>query len=374
MVKITRISILFLFPLLLWSVNTTDKNLSIEGYFKTGYQYTGYNNMPKNTDIAVGGGLSIEYLWFKNIEMGVTILTDQVVHKGALGGDIPFFDSQGEGYSLFAELYMNFNFNSSRLKIGRQFIDTPFIHNNDIAMIPSTYEGITLDSTLSNVLSLNALWLYKTAGGIYTETPEKFTKMNEDNGIYSIGLVYDDEENGVFTQAWAYNISENKQYLYFEYGYSWSQQNIDYNMGVQMAHQYLEEEDASIIGMESSIGFHKNSYIFSLAFNQVLNGKVDGSLGNGPFFVNNGYLGLENVEEKGNMFNLGLTYSTNNIKLNYIKSFLSYIDKHKSFADNIELNYNFVNDSEFTLTYTHIRDIVEEENDDLVQIFYTYNF
>ena len=373
--KILPYALLLCLPVLGWSRGIQDPTLTQEGYIKAGYQYTQYNHTPSNNDMAIGGEFSLEKGWTENIYTGLSLSTNQILHTDPSDGDTPFFNSQGEGYFLLSQIYLKLDFGESQLKIGRQFVETPFVHRNDIAMIPSTYEGITFAHTWEEVFNFQALWLNKTAGGIYTDIPEKFTPINETGGLYAVGLSYADEESGLTAQAWRYQLSEYEKYYYIDTKYTGESQDISYHLGLQIAQQDFEEvESAVVLGLEASIGLDDNSYALTIAYNRALQGAVDGSLGNGPFFVNSSYLGIENAGDEGSIFNVGFVYTEEKRSMSYIRSFLSYRDKKTAFANTLELAYSVGDNLDIALEYTYIEEDSQEVQDHIMQIFASYTF
>jgi len=360
--------------------NISINNFIMSGYIKMGYQYSKYQKNTKNIQSALGGALHIHKKWAEHIDFNVTIFTTQSIFRNnnIENVDISFFNSEGEGYFLLGEIYTNIQMNNINFKIGRQLVETPFIQEYDVAMIPNTFEGLSVSSEILENTTLEGFWLYKMAGGIYTDIPESFTTINEDNGVFAFGLLYDTLENFT-TQAWFYMLSSKTQYTYLESTYKWNKNNILFNTAFQYSYQTHEEQkNSSMVGIEASISIQDSQWTLSSAINNVLRGTMSNGIGNGPFFVNNAYLGLSDVGERETVVNYSIGYQpsafSDNLFINYIHSHLSLKDNNSIYVDDFELDYVCQNNATFTFSASHIRSYNKEDNYNIVQTFYIYPF
>jgi len=353
---------------------------SISGYLKMAYQYSKYEEDEKNIQGAIGGTFHFSQKWGEFVDFKMTLFTSQPIFKDIRSDnlDIPLFSSQGNGYFLLGELYATVHTDNTFLKIGRQVIDTPFVQEYDIAIIPNTFEGISLHSKLAEDVLLKAFWFHKMAGGIYTDTPESFESIHDDENIFSIGVLSRIWDN-ITNQVWIYQLAEEEKYSYIDGAYTWEKDDSSINLAVQHSYQTHEKtKNSSAIGAKVSVSLQDEQWQFSSAYNKVLSGEMDNGIGNGAFFVNNAYLGLADTGELGSAFNVSIgyqpTYFEDNLHFEYIHSYFHKNDNSSILIDDFEMSYTFQKHSTINLSASHIVRDDDEENHDTVQAIYVYQF
>lgn len=354
--------------------------LNISGYLKIAYQYSKYEEDEKNLQGAIGGALHFGQKLGKFIDFKTTLFTSQPIFKDIRSDnvDIPLFDSQENGYFLLGELYATMHTDSTTLKIGRQVIDTPFVQEYDIAMIPNVFEGLSLHSEPIEELFLTAFWFHKMAGGIYTDIPESFETINDNKGIFSLGILSHIWEN-ITNQVWIYQLETEEKYSYIDGAYTWKKDDSTINLALQYSYQTHENtKNSSAIGAKISVSLQDEQWQFSSAYNKTLSGEMDNGIGNGPFFVNNAYLGLADAGELGSAFNVSIgyqpTYFEENLHFEYIHSYFHKNDKSSILIDDFEMSYTFQKHSTINLSASHIVRDDDEENYDTAQAVYVYQF
>jgi len=360
------------------NLNKDDANMN--GYVKIAYQYSKYEEDEKSLQGAIGGALHFGQKLGKFVDFETTLFTSQPIFKDIRSDnvDIPLFNSQGNGYFLLGELYATVHTDNTALKIGRQIIDTPFVQEYDIAIIPNVFEGISLHSELTEDILLEAFWFHKMAGGIYTDIPESFENINDDKGIFSLGILFHIWKN-ITNQVWIYQLATEEKYSYIDETYTWEKDDSAINLALQYSYQTHENtKNSSTIGAKVSVSLQDEQWQFSSAANKVLFGKMDNGIGNGPFFVNNAYLGLADAGELGSAFNVAIgyqpTYFEDNLHFEYIHSYFHKNDKSSILIDDFEMSYTFQKHSTINLSASHIERDDNEENYDTLQAVYVYQF
>lgn len=82
------------------------------------------------------------------------------------------------------ELYIRYRIKNTRLIMGRQFINTPFINKQDGRMRPTVVEGIYLHSKIKNNWAVELGWLTRMS----PRTTVSWYDIGESIGIYSPGV------------------------------------------------------------------------------------------------------------------------------------------------------------------------------------------
>ena len=181
---------------------------TIEGYIRTGYQYTDIKNNAAYTDLALGGKLHIETSPWQHMNTGISLYTTNVLGSNNGGNGIPFFNLHNNSYAIIGEAYLKGEWDQTMLKIGRQEIDTPFADTDDIGMIPNTFEAAILvnKSVPDTTIFLAQL---QTMAGVDAESPSSFTKLNGTNGVHTVGISYEGIED-ISISGWYYKLDDFK--------------------------------------------------------------------------------------------------------------------------------------------------------------------
>ncbi|SHO81733.1 hypothetical protein MNB_SV-15-123 [hydrothermal vent metagenome] len=112
-------------------------------------------------------------------------------------------------------------------------------------MIPDIYEGISLVSKDITNSKIIMGYFYKWAG-VDADTPQKFSKMNGDNGVKFLGAIYSGFEN-IKLEGWIYNIEDIAVVTYFNATYDFNIKDIDISISGQYSNQDYDNGDNSKI-------------------------------------------------------------------------------------------------------------------------------
>lgn len=248
----------------------------IFGQIRGGYVNLDDNAGSKTDTLSIGGKLGYKTKKYNGLSAGATFYTSNPL--GGVDDEGLFLDSNGNGYSILGEAYVNADLGKTSIKLGRQEIDTPFADTDDIGMVPNTFEGLVVsNSSLSNT-KLYGMHLSRWAG-VDAPVPEKFTKMNDDDGINAIGAVYEPSDK-LNVQGWHYNAKNGTDISYIEAGFT-PLESLE--LGAQYATQDGAGFDGKVWGLSASYGI--GDITLSTAYNKVSDGQVTNGFGGGPFFT-----------------------------------------------------------------------------------------
>lgn len=189
------------------SLNKTEDNLlqafkkgHASGHFR--YFFMNTQNQGDLTDYyanAVGGGLKFETAKFHNFQFGVSgfyifnIGSSDFEHldpstRAMNRYEIGLFDLNDvhNKFNLdrLEELYLKYNFNSSKITFGKQLVNTPFVNLQDGRMRPTEVDALWSDIKLSSKLKLEGGYIFQVSP---RSTLEYATVANS-IGVYPSGI------------------------------------------------------------------------------------------------------------------------------------------------------------------------------------------
>ncbi len=262
-----------------------DDDSGVSGQLRLGYIKVEENeaNSTSNT-FAVGGKLSYQTRPVHGLSAGASIYSTNPLAGVDEAG--LFLDSGNDGYSILGEAYIKADMAKTTIKAGRQELDTPFADTDDIGMVPNTFEGILIyNQNLANV-KLFAAHLHRWAG-VDAPTPEKFTRLNGDDGVNVIAALYKPSDKWSL-QGWRYEARNNTNISYLEadlhlrdnmaLGLQYAKQNSKHN-----GNQNDADFNGRVWGVSTDVTL--GDLTLSAAHNQVTHGQVSNGFGGGPFFT-----------------------------------------------------------------------------------------
>lgn len=337
-----------------------------EGYVRTALQY--HDQEDKSIDKAIGGKLALETAPLHGISLGVGFYTTQKLASQSSEG-VPFFDSEGNAYTILAEAYIKGLWGNSQLLIGRQAFDSPFADTDDIGMVPNTFEAVSFVNNDIQDTTITAAHLFQMAG-VDAEVPEDFTRINGSDGVQVIGIGYEGIES-VVLNGWYYHANELADLWYVDGEYSY-QINDRWTLGAvgQYANQSFEAgSDVSIVGGMLLLSFETYGLTFYTAFNSADSDDgqaADNFLGGGPFLVNCEHMTMAEVGANGEAYRTGLEIDATKLGLNNLGFSISYFNAE---GDNSRLNelditasYALTDHLSFDLVYGDVEDELDDAN------------
>lgn len=271
---------------------TEGDGTGVSGQIRFGYTNTTDSDADGGEDnetAAIGARLGYVSPTWNGFSTGVTGIAFGAL--GNLDDDAAFLDSDGgpngSGYAIAHELWAQYEFANTAIKLGRQEIDTPFADTDDIGMVPNSFEGVVITNTSLPNTTIVGMHLNKAAG-VDAGTPEKFTHITDtQDAVNALGVAYEvDKWNA---QLWQYdqdNTAGNATDItYLEAGVS-PIENLE--LGLQYTTQdYAAGGKGKAWG--ASAAYSVSDFTLSTAYNKVsgangVQGAV-GGVGGGPFFT-----------------------------------------------------------------------------------------
>lgn len=265
-------------------------NGKFNGQIRTGYIYDDMKNenSPINYATALGGQLKYETASLYGVSLGAAFYTSHRITF--LSGDDEKYNNELSGdthYDLLAEAYMNYQYDSFNLRVGRQLIDTPYADSDDIRMTPNTFEGIVASYGMGDFTVIGAYltkWQGPDAGSYEFED-----LIPEEGGVTMLASVY--EESDVEAGVWYYHVDNIADVFYADIAKTYS---INDSMSLTGALQFADQSEINHSGIEGTlygamleIGYQ--GFTFGLAYDKL---NVDhdkeyfGGFGGGVGFVN----------------------------------------------------------------------------------------
>ena len=270
----------------------TEDNSGVSGQIRFGYTNTtdaDASGGEDNETAAIGARLGYVSPDWHGFSTGVTGYATAAL--GNLDDDAAFLNSDGgpngSGYAITHELWAQYEFAKTAIKLGRQEIDTPFADTDDIGMVPNSFEGVVIMNTSLPNTKVIALHLNKAAG-VDASTPDKFTHITDTQAAVSaVGIDYDVNKWNV--HIWQYNqentVGNATDMTYLETGVS-PTENLA--LGLQYTMQdYATGRKGKAWG--ASVAYSITDFTMSTAYNKVsgtngVQGAI-GGVGGGPFFT-----------------------------------------------------------------------------------------
>jgi len=315
-----------------------------------------------NKNISLGGSLGIQTKEIYSTSLGAKFYTtNALMSKDDSGSGTKLFSSNDEGYSILGEAFVNVSYENTIFKAGRQKLDTPYANDNDIRMIPNTFEAAKVINTDIPDTTLLAIYITKSAG-VDSPIPEDFNKVVADgDGTTMLGLQYKGISNTKLS-AWYNYMDGLSTVTHLEAMYKFVfNDNTNLDLGAQYAN-YAEQKnslvDGDMYGFNANLTYDKlNLY---LAYNATLNdsGKsVTNFFGGGrPFMTSMDDLTINGLNDV-KAYKLGLGYDIiKNLNLSYYYANFDYgeNDNKEYIEQDVFLKYAILDKLNALLVYTTV--------------------
>ncbi len=247
---------------------------------RLGYSDTDDGAGARGDGLSVGARLDAGSASWHGISVGGTLYATTPV--AGIDDDPLFLDSaggpNGSGYTILGQLWVQASLGDTRLRLGRQAIDTPFADTDDIGMIPNTFEGVVLTDSSFEHWELTGAWLRRWAG--VDANKEKFTRINGNRGMWVLGASHARDDWDV--QAWYYRQQGGTDIVYLEGGADPLEQ---LHVGLQWTRQQDKAANTHARAWGASLAYVLGDFTLSGDYNKVSgNGSVSNGYGGGPFF------------------------------------------------------------------------------------------
>ena len=237
----------------------SEEGLKVDGEIRSFYisrdvesEDTGVNGDYNRNSLAIGGNLGVT----KKCDIEGLSLAARFYTTQPLGGqqpndstkdprmDLTLFNSDGEGYSILGEAYVNYAAGKTNVKVGRQALSTPLAAGDDVRMLPTLFEAAVVSNsditnttliaahvgkvaygTFSNVYTSSINVLNLTGGYGANHNVGEFQNMGyaaigeHTNGVDALAAIYHDKDLGLKLQVWDYIATDILNAIYAEANY-----------------------------------------------------------------------------------------------------------------------------------------------------------
>lgn len=171
---------------------------------------------PDNHDTAIGGTLYYKTDSFKGISFGTAFATTNVIGDD---GDNFYYGVSApvhESITRMQEYYIQGDWYDTRIKIGAQELNTPFLNIHPIRMINRAYRGLSVVNKSIENLTLSGFYLKDNLGWV----DQNFETFADD--VYIAGAAYKLPFAAVNSkvQAWYFTMPDGLNQTYFKADFS----------------------------------------------------------------------------------------------------------------------------------------------------------
>jgi len=363
--------------------NTFEKAFTegkVSGQIRTGYLY----NDPRITGIsnsyatAIGGQLKFETAQFYGFDAGAAFYTSHTLTP--LSGDIDkgkFNDeltTDDKHYDILAEAYLDYTYQSFKIRIGRQRIDTPYADSDDIRMTPNTFEGIMATYSYGDFNFIGAYFTQWQGPDAGTYTFEDLSEKSDGTAIAAATYKNDTTE----ASLWYYHIDHYADILYTDISgtYRLNEQTL-FKGAFQLAKQNEIDNsqiDGLLCGAMAELDYSGIS--FSIAYDQLFidsNNAYFGGFGGGVGFVNMFEMtaGVFTLHQDAKAWKFTLGYDFSEMGMEGLGLEYDYGDfkgdvAHEAKEHNLILTYAPADSWNFEIVYDRIEDVHKDIGEDEV--------
>ncbi|CAA6800710.1 MAG: Unknown protein [uncultured Sulfurovum sp.] len=358
-----------------------NSDYELNGYIRGTYHIHDIKNDKKYEDDAIGGKLHYETPSYEGMKLGTSLYFTSKLFNDDNSDIIPLRGEYEKSYTILGELYLEGKLGETRLKIGRQELNTPFADMDDIGMVPNTFEGLTLVNNDVENLELFVGQINKMSG-VGAEVVDEFTRVNGSDNMQIVGATYSGIDK-VTLDAW-YNRLKNAEIdgiAYLASNYEDNFQNYNYALGLQYAHQsYLLGEDTEVFGAKLDLGFQNLGVILTGAYNKINGNVASSGFGGGPFFSASEFLVIDNAGKDTHTKSFGVeldasTLGVNDLTLGLGKMYIETEDKKKASEFDVCASYAINEKLIIDMVYAYLKpETVGIRNAEHLHVYVNYNF
>ncbi|MDD5406358.1 MAG: OprD family outer membrane porin [Sulfurovaceae bacterium] len=350
---------------------------NFSGTIRLGYQYDNIS-LDGVDEFALKGMLHYETMPFDNLFFGATVETIQGNGKSDKIDCflVPFFDNDNKNYTILSELYLKGTFEKNEITLGRQTIDTPFADSDDIGMMPNRFEAAMLvnkdfPNTILTAGNINSM------AGVDANRHNKFTKINDNDGVYFLGINYDGIDN-LALQGWYYYGNDFAKIGFLEAVYSSKSDVIDYSAGVQYANQNYDNNSNNIYGAMIAINNEKMGLGVTMGYNKTNGIEATNFLAGGPFFTSIEHTTITNAGDNGKTYKAGIKWRADAIGIDGLELCVEHLWIDRSELTNARnlgfiIKYAYSDAVSLRAFYNVIKDKQEDDCNN-IRIFMDYKF
>ena len=363
------------------SLSSALEQTKVDGYVRATYQVHDVEDDRTYRDDALGGKLHLETGAFYGVSLGASLYSSNALFNDDNRGLVPLRGESHKSYTILGEAYMKLDFGKSRLKVGRQEIDTPFAQVDDIGMIPNTFEAVIFENRDIADTTLFLGQIQKMAG-VDAEVVDDFTNLNGSNHMQVLGVSYGGIKD-LSLGAWYYNLKDAQidSIAYVEANYEKELGAMTYGVGLQYAGEtYLNDEDANIYSGTLSATANDIGLTLATAYSKAKDNSASSGFGGGPFFSNSEYLILDNAGKDGTALLYSAEYDASKVGIDGLSVGLEYITltneaKQEATEADLVLSYEVSDAFEIHAIASNLKGhSVGEDDAKHLRAFANYNF
>jgi len=363
------------------SLSSALEQTKVDGYVRATYQVHDVEDDKTYRDDALGGKLHLETGAFYGVSLGASLYSSNALFNYDNRGLVPLRGESHKSYTILGEAYMKLDFGKSRLKVGRQEIDTPFAQVDDIGMIPNTFEAVIFENRDIADTTLFLGQIQKMAG-VDAEVVDDFTNLNGSNHMQVLGVSYGGIKD-LSLGAWYYNLKDAQidSIAYVEANYEKELGAMTYGVGLQYAREtYLNDEDANIYSGTLSATANDIGLTLATAYSKAKDNSASSGFGGGPFFSNSEYLILDNAGKDGTALLYSAEYDASKVGIDGLSVGLEYITltneaKQEATEADLVLSYEVSDAFEIHAIASNLKGhSVGEDDAKHLRVFANYNF
>lgn len=268
------------------------KKIECEGYIRAGFIQTDHDSAT-----ALGGEagcsfklnqlISIHAGAFASFDPGINSDNDDNIHT-------EFFNKKKDSYLIAGEAYLTLSYGNFNAHFGRQRLNSPFMDEDDLRIIPNLFEAYLIDYHLTDEIVIGSGYVREASGWATGTNASQFVSIGEALGGHSNGAVIswlDYDHDFLTSSTWFYYIPDHLTIVYTEFHFS---QEITPSLSYDFGFQYNWGNDTGADRL-GHINTHTFGVMAALAWSDVTlisaynksigDTETLASIGGGPFFA-----------------------------------------------------------------------------------------
>ncbi|MCX7737977.1 MAG: OprD family porin [Hydrogenothermaceae bacterium] len=164
------------------------KESKVMGQFRAFYINRDYNQAHSKSDrsaFAIGGKFGFETAAVNGLKFGIMAYSTNAINPNRYNDDgtpnthmdPTLFGKDRKRVTYIGQLYLNYSYKNTNIKVGRQEINTPMVGMDDARMLPNLFEGAILTNKDLNKTTLIVGHLWSMAYGTFANSYGACTKL-----------------------------------------------------------------------------------------------------------------------------------------------------------------------------------------------------
>lgn len=363
-------------------------NIKCDGYLRAGFIQTDHDSA---TALGGSAGCKIKINQYINIHAAAFASFDPGINSNNddnIQGE--FFNQKKDSYLIAGEAHLEISYNNFHANLGRQRLNSPFMDEDDLRIIPNLFEAYLLDYHLADELLIGSGYIREAAGWENGANASQFISIGEALGgdsNHSNGAIVSwlDFNHDFFTNnTWFYYVPDHLTMLYTEFQYTQEiSENLSYNFGFQYnwgndsGNDRFGHIDTHTFGVMTALTW--TDLTLTASYNKTIGDTAAlASIGGGPFFTSFEDQTLDAVEGSDSQsIMVGAEYSfISEIAIGVMAGKFNAIDKtdYNKEELNLYLNYNWDDKVLAGVMYAIVNDLNDEPDMHQFRVILTYQY